>query len=551
MHHHTPPKNDNSRKGSALEHGEAHERDHKHWSRRNFLKNMGIAGGVSLFLSRFPVTALAHSPLSYALSNASGNRILVLIRLKGGNDGLNMIVPVFNYGVYQSNRPNISIPQNQLISLSNELAIPNTMSALQNMWLDGSMKVVNNVGYPDQNLSHFRSSDIWSTASNANVVDDSGWLGRWLDHLYPEFVTNPPAVPPAVQIGSGGSLTFTNPDMIDMSMVTTNPEQLAEIALTGALYDADAVPDCYYGEQLSYMRTVANSTFNYAQAIANAYDASTNQGAYESPNNSGLRIDIAEQLAIVARLIKGGLGTRLYMVTLDGFDTHAGESNIHPNLMYYLATNVKAFYDDLAAGGVSQDVLCMTHSEFGRRIEQNASQGTDHGAAAPMLLFGSGLNGNGFAGGLPDLVNVDDVGNLQYTIDFRRVYATILEEWLCVDPTLVDQVLGQSFLRMPELGLECIATGTHQPVPTGISHRAIYGNGEVTIEYTLTESMPVTVQVFDMLGRPVDKLFEGHQTPGTYQVVYKTNQARLAAGIYVYSIKAGKGIYSQKIRLVN
>lgn len=536
--------------GSKLEHGEAHEQHHRSWSRRDFIRTAGIAGGMSLLLSRVPVTALAHSPLSYALSNTNSDRILVLIRLKGGNDGINTIIPVYQYGMYQSMRPNIAIPQNQLIGLSNELAIPNTMAALQTLWQDGRMKVVNNVGYPDQNLSHFRSGDIWASASNANVIDDSGWLGRWLNELYPEFVTNPPDVPPAIQIGGGGSITFTNPDEIDMSMIAANPEQLAEIAVTGMLYDTQDVPDCYYGEQLTYMRTIANSTFRYAQSIAAAYGASTNDGAYESPNNSPLRIDIAEQLAVVARLIKGGLGTRLYMVTVDGFDTHAGQNNVHPSLLYYLAVNVKAFYDDLAAGGVADDVLCMTHSEFGRRIEQNASQGTDHGAAAPLMMFGSGLNGNGFVGGLPNLQNVDAVGNLQYGVDFRRIYATVLEEWLCVDGALVDQVMGQSFTRMPELGIVCLPTSTSYIQAPSIQHRALYGNGEVIIEYTLPEAMPVTIMVFDIVGRPVEQLYNGQQWQGTHQVTFRNNRARLVAGIYVYSIEAGGRVYSQKIRLV-
>jgi uncharacterized protein (DUF1501 family) len=538
--------------GSKLEHGEeAHEQHHRGWSRRDFIRTAGIAGGMSLFLSRVPVTALAHSPLSYALSNTNTDRILVLIRLKGGNDGVNTIIPAYQYGMYQTMRPNIAIPQNQLINLSNELAMPNTMAALQTLWQDGRMKVVNNVGYPDQNLSHFRSGDIWASASDSNVVDDSGWLGRWLNDLYPEFATNPPDVPPAIQIGGGGSITFTNPDEIDMSMIAANPEQLAEIALTGMLYDTQDVPDCYYGEQLTYMRTIANSTFRYAQSIADAYGASTNNGAYESTNNSPLRIDIAEQLAVVARLIKGGLGTRLYMVTVDGFDTHAGQNNVHPSLMYYLAVNVKAFYDDLAAGGVDNDVLCMTHSEFGRRIEQNASQGTDHGAAAPLMMFGSGLNGNGFVGGLPNLQNVDVVGNLQYAVDFRRIYATVLEDWLCIDTALVDQVMGQSFTRLPELGLVCLPTSTSYSNIPSIQHKALYGNGQVIIEYTLPEPMPVTIQVFDILGRPVEQLYKGQQWQGTHQVTFRSNQARLVAGIYVYSIEAGGRVYSQKIRLMH
>lgn len=541
--HHKPVHESKLRKGSALEHGAEHEKDHRNWSRRSFLRNIGVAGGAAIFLNNLPVRAMASSPLAWALSNTTTDRILVLIRLKGGNDGLNMIIPVFDYGTYQANRPTIAIPQNQLIGLSAELAMPNTMQPLQNMWLDGQMKVVNNVGYPDQNLSHFRSSDIWASASDSNEVWQSGWLGRLLDAQYPEFITNPPSVPPAIQIEGSGNLLLDNEDMDSMGLAVSDPNLLYEIAQTGSLYDVNDVPDCYYGEQLGYIRAVANNTFRYAEAISVAYNASTNAVDYTS--------DLGRQLAIVARLIKGSLGTKFYMVTLDGFDTHAAQNNNHPNLLNILASNVKAFYEDLAVGDFAKDVLCMTISEFGRRPEQNASGGTDHGAAAPMLMFGEGLNGNGFAGSLPDLDNLDNDGNLQFDVDFRRIYATVLEQWLCLDPTLIDDILGNSYDRLPELGLTCNATAVNYVTAPAIQHKALYGQGEVIIQYTLPEAMPVAVRIFDILGKPVATLSDGYQMPGEHRVSFRNPQARLAAGIYVYSIQAGRHIYSQKIRMVN
>ena len=535
-------KKNHPRHGSAIEHGQAHEQDHQMWSRRMFIRNLGIAGSVSLMLGKMPITAMASSPLAWALANSENNeRILVLVRLKGGNDGLNMIIPVFDYGTYQANRPGIGIPLAQITNLNNEFGIPNSMADVMPLWQDGRMKVVNSVGYPDQNLSHFRSADIWASASDANVVEDSGWLGRFLEGQFPDYLTNPPSVPPAIQIGGSGNLIFNNSDAINMGVIVDDPNALYEIAQNGQLYDTTNLPECYYGDQLGYLRTIANSTFRYTEAITQAYDASTNAAAYDN--------GFAQQLALVARLIKGGLGTRLYMVTLDGFDTHAGQNNIHPNLLNTLAKGMKAFYDDLGVGGFAKDVLSMTFSEFGRRPEQNASGGTDHGAAAPLLLFGEGLNGNGIVGENPDLHNLDPNGNLQFSTDFRQAYATLLEYWLCVDADTVDGVLGQSFTRMPELGLDCAPTPVFEPLALQLKHWATYEGGQVGIYYILPEGMPVQVQIFNMLGQPVATLFNGYQPAGQHRHVFHADRARITAGYYVYSIQAGRQVFSQKLRV--
>lgn len=542
-HHKKPKKSSKQRHGSALEHGEAHAKDHQKWSRRLFLRNLGIAGSASLMLGKLPVTALAASPLSAALNNSDSERILVLIRLKGGNDGLNTIIPIFDYGTYQARRPTIAIPEDQIIGLNDAFGVPNTMGALENMWLDGQMKVVNSVGYPDQNLSHFRSSDIWSSGSNADVNDSSGWLGRFLGNEFPDFITNPPECPPAIQIGGTGNVVFNNSDLVNMGVIVNDPQELFEIAQRGQLYDATDVPECYYGEQLGFMRTVANSTFKYAEVIANSYETGMNSVEYQ--------YNIGEQLALVARLIKGGLGTQLYMVTLDGFDTHAGQNNTHPFLLLSLSNAVKAFYDDLAEGGFDQKVLSMTFSEFGRRIEQNASAGTDHGAAAPLLLFGAGLNGSAVLGQAPNLQDVDEVGNLKYGTDFREIYATVLENWLCVDGTTVDGIMGQSFNRMADLGIQCgMTTSTASVNAQRLEHRVAYSQGQVTIFYNLAESMPITIQVYNLLGQPVSTLYNGHQIAGSHQVTFQTSNTRLSNGYYIYSIKAGRQVYSNKIQVI-
>jgi uncharacterized protein (DUF1501 family) len=532
------------RQGSALEHGEAHETDHQLWSRRMFMRNLGIAGSVSLMFGKLPLTAAVSSPLAWALANTETDRFLVLVRLKGGNDGLNTIIPVFDYGTYQAGRPTIRVPQADIINLSPEFGIPNWMADALPLWQGGQMRVVNSVGYPEQNLSHFRSSDIWASASDSNVIDDSGWLGRFLQGQFPDYLTNPPAIPPAIQIGGSGNLIFNSTDSINMGVVVDDPNTLYAIAQNGQLYDTLNLPDCYYGEQLGYLRTVANSTYRYAQAISAAYNASANAGNYD---DSGF----ARQLALVARLIKGGLGTKLYMVTLDGFDTHAGQNNIHATLLNVLAKGLRAFYEDLAVGNFAKDVLSMTFSEFGRRIEQNASGGTDHGAAAPLLLFGEGLNGNGFAGQNPDLHNLDPAGNLRFGTDFRQIYATVLEHWLCVDGDTVDGVLGRTFERMPELGISCAPTSVFAPPTVQLKHWVSYEAGQIGIHYELPQGMNIQVQIFNMLGQPVATLFNGSQPAGQHRHVFHGNRTQIAAGYYVYSIRANGQVFSQKLRVAN
>ena len=297
------------RHGAALEHGAAHEQDHQRWSRRSFIRTLGLSGGGAFFLSNLPVAALSSSALAYGLSNSETDRVLVLIRLKGGNDGLNTIIPLFDYGAYQSLRPGIAIPQNQTFALNDRFGMPNTMNDLMPLWEEGQMRVINSVGYPNQNLSHFVSSDIWATADDAGNVGTSGWLGRYLMDLYPDYLTNPPETPPAVQIGGVGNLAFYDSNEVNISVSVADPDQQFEIAQNGELYDVLNLPDCCYGEQLGYMRTMTNSTFYYAGVIKEAYDSAANAVDY-GPGS------LRRQLALVARLIKGGLGTKLYMVTL-------------------------------------------------------------------------------------------------------------------------------------------------------------------------------------------------------------------------------------------
>ncbi len=530
------------RPGDSLNNEKAHQKDHLNWSRRSFVRNLGLVGGVSMFLGKTTLTAIANSPLSQALNGAESDRILVLIRLKGGNDGLNTIIPLFDYGAYQQLRPTIRIPENQVIRLSDALGIPSYMSSLENLWNDGQMKVVNSVGYPDQNLSHFRSSDIWASGSDADIMDTSGWLGRYLEEELPDFLVNPPEHPPAIQIGGTGNLVFNNSGMNNMGVVVNDPEQLTEIARKGQLYDIQDVPDCYRGEQLSYLRTVANSTFRYASIISDTYNNAQNQVEYQQN-------PLSDQLSVVARLIKGGLSTKLYMVSLDGFDTHAQQNETHPYLLHFLSEAVHDFFDDLKKSDDDKRVLGMTFSEFGRRIEQNASQGTDHGAAAPVILFGGGLEENGFVGNPPDLQDLDVIGNLKFDVDFRQIYATVLENWLCIDPGLVNQIMGKSFERLPGLGLKCSPiTSTHDLfTQVGPSLKVVRTGEQFRITFDLPKAMNIQLSLFDLSGKRIRQLENGYFSAGKHQVDFYPSKTNMIPGQYIFTLQSSSGVRSKAL----
>lgn len=536
--------NKKMRHGSTLADGKAHKLDHNRWSRRNFIRNIGVAGGMSMLLGNLPLSAAVTSPLSQALSNSETDRVLVLIRLKGGNDGLNTIIPLYDYSTYRNLRPNIGLKESEITKINDAIGVPKTLNPLNPFWQEGQMKIVHSVGYPDQNLSHFRSGDLWASAQDEQAFDGSGWYGRLIENQFPDFLENPPTIPPAIQIGGSANVAFNNKEMTNLAISVQNPEEIAEIAETGQLYSTANLPECYYGKQVGFVRAVANNTFFYAGILSETYKSARNEVEYSG--------DLGEQLATVARLIKGNLGTKLYMVSIDGFDTHANQITNHPALMSELSTAISAFYQDLKKGVRDQDVLAVTLSEFGRRIEENGSNGTDHGAAAPMMLFGAGVNSNGFVGKQPDLTDVDEVGNLKYDTDFRSVYATLLENWLCVDSNIVDEVMGQSFTRMEELGLTCNAqtTPTTEVFRKEIVHQARYGtNGNIAIYYQLPEGNSVNVQIFNLLGQPVATLVNGYQSAGAYTLPFISPRKPLAKGQYFYRIRVGQQLYSNAFLL--
>ena len=521
---------------------DSHDQEHATWNRRSFIQALGLAGAGSIMLGGTNVSASAPSPLSVALSQSENDNILVIIRLKGGNDGLNTVVPLYDYDTYANLRPTIRHQENELLSLSPDFAIPSYMNALESVWGEGNMKIIHGVGYPDQSLSHFRSSDIWASADAIND-EQTGWWGRYFEDLYPDYLINPPEIPPAIQIGSIGNLIFEGTNS-NYAFSVADPNQLANIAQTGGLHDVVNLPECVYGDKLLFLRAKTNTTLTYAEVINDAYMASSNQATY-------LQDDLSEQLAIIARMIKGGLGTKVYMVSLGGFDTHANQVNKQRGLHENLASGIKNFYEDLASEGYDDKVLGMTISEFGRRPYENGSNGTDHGTASPTFLFGAGLNGSGFVGAHPD-INAsawDNNNNLVPTTDFRDVYASVLTDWFCIDPSVVNTILLNDNYQTLNLGLNC--QGLSIPDFSNVSHFshvATYRDNRTFIEINMQNTAHVEVKLFNILGQEMASLCNEVLTPGNHIIDVKTRaNIRLAYGQYIYRINTLGQFYSKSI----
>ena len=534
---HTIPKKNISKDERSI-----HDKEHSTWSRRSFIQALGLAGAGGIMLGHASVSASKPSPLSVALAASENENILVIIRLKGGNDGLNTIVPIYDYATYANLRPNIRHQQNNLINLNADFAIPNYMGGLESVWGDGKMKVIHGVGYPQQNLSHFRSAAIWASTDDVNV-ENTGWWGRYFEDLYPDYLVNPPEIPPAVQIGSIGDLIFEGNDS-NYAFSVANTEQLANVAQNGVQHDVTNLPDCVYGDKLLFMRATTNTTVRYSSVINNAYMASNNSSSYSDEN-------LAKQLAIVARLIKGNLGTKVYMVTLDGFDTHANQTDDQRALLEDLSDSIKDFYDDLAATGMDDKVLTMTISEFGRRPYENGSNGTDHGAASPVMLFGSGLDGNGFVGTHPNLTEWDADDNLIPTTDFRDVYSTVLTEWFCLDPSVVSSILLNQNYQTLDMGITCQnLSSTNFNDTTRFVHVPIYQNDRTLIEINMPNTANVDIRLYDMMGREVGTLENKILYPGKYSIDVKEKiRTRLSYGQYIYRISTGGQFYSKSIQI--
>lgn len=513
--------------------------------RKEFLKNtVPAAAFLPAVVEGYSVKAFnASSPLMQALMvpPTETDHVLVIIQLNGGNDGLNMVIPVSTYDSYYNARTNVAIAQNKILKLDGyaNTGLHPGMTGMQALYNEGKLNIVQAVGYPSPNFSHFRATDIWMSASASTDVVNSGWAGRYLNTEYPNFPSGYPNStmpdPLAIQIGSITSLTLQGPS-VSMGMSITDPTSFYNL-LNNIIDPAPANP---MGHELSYIRTVANQTNLYAARIKDAATLVTQQANYPA-NNS-----LADQLKIVARLVKGGLKTRIYMVSYGGFDTHSLQvdatdtsTGTHANLLSVVSSAIKAFVDDCEFLGIKDRVIGLTFSEFGRRIKSNSSVGTDHGAAAPMFIFGKkvtpGVTGNNPS--IPTNVTVNDNIPMQY--DFRSIYASILERWFCVSSTTLQTIMFQNFQSLDICNNKSCNPTSGNPNQSGSKLISNYPNPfteSTTFKFT-TKGGHTLIQIIDMLGRVIKTPIDREYTSGTYTTTFESQG--LPTGVYYARLQNG------------
>jgi uncharacterized protein (DUF1501 family) len=388
------------------------------------------------------------------------DRALVIIYLNGGNDGLNTLIPRDQYATYRSLRSNIAIPENKILPLSgNDLTgFHPAMSGMKNLYNEGKLAMVHSVSYPNPSQSHVRATDIWMTAVDSDKSVDTGWAGRYLNARYPGYPSNFPNAdmedPLALQIGFMNSPTLSGGPQ-GMGITLENPTSFYNLLGANSYAGLSDLPCCDAGELIKYCRQqqILNSAF--AGEVKRAADAGKNMAAYPASSN-----ELSEQLKVVARLIHGGLKTKIYFVEMNGFDTHANQVigsdpsvGLHAALLTKLSEGISAFQNDLKLQGTEDKVIGMTFSDFGRRATSNASFGTDHGIAAPMFVFGTNIKRR-VVGSNPDLVNdlvplqptpVVNNQDIKMQIDFRRIYSDILNDWFGTQSSTTNSILFKNF----------------------------------------------------------------------------------------------------------
>ncbi len=439
------------------------------FTRRQFLnRGLTLASAsvtVPWFLSRSAL-ALPHAAMGLtSIAGTPEDRVLVVIQLSGGNDGLNTVVP-YSMDAYYRARPGIAIAKDTALKVNGSgghapVGLHPQMQGIKQLFDDGLASIIQGVGYPNPNRSHFKSMDIWHTADTS--ATGNGWLGKYFDSECCGFGKGESGKAPA-DAGAAPSITAPGIALGRTAPLAMQGQKIKPIAFESedlfrwigqdihnslkdpyeAIAQREPAPDSAAKQVVESNADFLMRTSLDARVSSDLIrKAVRRKPEVEYPGNNPLAL----QLSMIASMIAAGLPTRVYYASLGGFDTHAGQGGQygnHGNLLQRFASATRAFYQDLKKTGHDSRVLTFSFSEFGRRVAQNASQGTDHGTAAPVFLFGPMVNA-GVLTDHPSLTDLDD-GDLKHTVDFRMVYAGILDQWLKADPT---KVLGKSFKPAP------------------------------------------------------------------------------------------------------
>ncbi len=516
--------------------------------RRNFLHYAASSLVLPVLVDGFGARAYAR-PSSFVQSlvdlAAQSDRVLVIIQLQGGNDGLNTVIPLDQMSVYTAPtfRKNIAIPEGKALRLKNYegTGLHPAMTGMQQLFNDGRLSIVQGVSYPTPNFSHFRASDIWMTAVDANQTATSGWAGRYLNNRFPGYPDAYPSSsmpdPPAIQIGYITATTLLGPTE-SMAIVLQDPDTFARLVGDKPNAPVSGLSG-YAGQQIDFIRQQQASSVSYAGQIKTAASKGKNIAAYPTSNA------LADQLKIIARLISGGLQTKVYYVTMGGFDNHANQvvatdttTGTHANLLKNLSDAVASFQNDLTQLKVDDRVAGMTFSEFGRRAISNGSYGTDHGTSAPMFVFGSGVK-TAMIGKNPNLTDLDN-NNLKMQTDFRQVYAAILKDWFGTSVSAESATIFRDFAAAP-IFQRVTTAAEFASSEDGVRLYPNPATSDVVLE---SDSLPATltsVQMTDMQGRLL--MLSASASTGALRF----NVGSLPQGQYIVHVGTQQGVVNKRL----
>ena len=538
--------------------------------RRNFIQLTASASALTLLPTE--VFALFKSAGMTTCPNVNSKKI-VLIQLSGANDGLNTVVPINQYDAYAALRPNIKLSNsgsNGIINLDTTLPLANqvglhpALTGFKNLYDNGLMRLIQGVGYPIQDKSHFKSTDLWLTGGDgtpANNILESGWIGRFLENYYANFLTA--NFPLGIQLGSSeNSLGFHGEEEHGMSLNINGQDPSGFYSIVNGLGGVapTTIPNSEYGDLIQYILDNDSSTNTYAQTISAAFNAGSNSVTY--PNTS-----LSNQLKTVAKFISGGLQTKVYLVKIGSFDTHnlqvASNSTTHlgshADLLTQVSEAVTNFITDLNNQNIGNDVLAVTFSEFGRKAGENGNLGTDHGEIAPMFVFGSSLNG-GISGTNINLTEAVVGNNFQVQTvqhDYRRVFGTILQDWFgasnpTLDLTFYDHTNNIGFTGNKIANLidaqnsvppSCYANAVLSTNTfDSINELVVYPNPSAeTVTINATNNINA-VTIYSMDGKQIG-IFRNPATSNVFSI----NVQNLSVGIYNFNVNTNNGTINKKV----
>jgi len=553
--------------------------------RRHFIKGIAAAGGT-LALNNVPVKVMAQkSPFIRLAGQSDNDRVTVIIQLHGGHDGLNAIIPVEQYDLYYSRRANIAIPAknsvrsyiplDSTLPTADQVGLHPDMIDAKNLYDRGRMTIVQGVSYPNNNGSHFRGRDIWHMGGGFDDYYSSGWIGRYLNQQYapksyPDDFPNPEMQDPlAIEIGSDVSLLFHQEGNIPTSIsLPGNPQSFANLvdSLEGfddKLIDPRGKPpvaleNSQYGKELNWILGLEDKTEDYAARLLEVYNNSSETSVtypenypFNAPAGS-LRNGLASQLQLVSRLIAGGAKTKVYLVRIGGFDTHADQveshdptMGTHAALVYHLTSAMNAFQKDLKSRGIEDRVMSVTTSEFGRRVGSNGSYGTDHGKGGPLMIFGKHAL-PGVVGTNPDMT----LNNVDMQHDYRQIFANLLKDWMKVDEEVIkNDIFFGDFIAGPKVE----GTGDYEPLPL-VQDEITATEGFFNTRFFLDDAFPnpaidftnisfkinspsyVKLQIIDQKGSVVKEVMNGWKSAGSYD--QRVELDGIEPGLYLYQIES-------------